>query len=207
MATDREKQSAQILLDVDGVFANFNETFRLLLNEHGAEVPGPFDHQVSPKVWEWPLDLVASPAITRSAWQQVGAYPEWWATLPVLPEITEEVLDMLGALCAQRNVLFATARPAENPRYLHAVTREWIETHLKVAHPNLVLSMRPKALLAGVVNATHLVEDNPAAFPGPILPRSFLVERPYNRDVKVPPAVMRVASTGDALQRIVNEVL
>lgn len=200
-----QRESAQILLDIDGCFANFNESFRLLLNQKGADISQSFA-AAHPPLWDWPTEMT-SPALVREAWDEVRAHPDWWATLAPLSEVTPKVRQLLRDLSLERNVIFATARPGNDLWRLKQITARWISDHVGTIHPTVLLTPRPKALVAGVLHATHLVEDNPEAFPGPVLPRSFLIDRTYNVNVRVPPAVNRVPSLEHALEQIVKEVL
>lgn len=197
--------NAQIVCDLDGCVADFNNGFRQLLEKISGESIPVFDNLTAPKEWEWPLSAVKSPATVREAWAYVKSHPEWWGDLLPLP-ISEDALSLLSLLAMKRHVIFATARPSDNKKSLHHVTRGWIEKVLGIPSPTLLLCDRPKALLAGLLDATHLIEDNLKGFQGPLIVKGFLVDRPYNQG-KLPLGVERVPSFEDALQRIAKEVL
>lgn len=195
-----------IVCDIDGCVADFNNAFRILLEKIGGESIPPFDHVTTPKVWEWPLEAVKSPATVREAWAHVNANPSWWKDLLPLPDVTGDTLSLLTELDRKHNIVFATARPADHPKTLHDFTQTWLGNHLNLYRPTVLLCKRPKALLAGLLDATHLIEDHRESFAGPLVVKGFLVDRPYNQG-RLPLGVERVDSFHAALEAIAKEVL
>ncbi len=63
--------SKRVVIDLDGVLAEFNETFRNLLNYHGADIKA-FDPSCDPNCWNWTVPYGGTKEQDRKAWEHVG---------------------------------------------------------------------------------------------------------------------------------------
>ena len=190
--------------DIDGVLADYNRPMHRLLSQRGPMTPFP---GTDPEVWWWYPKHGATPAMIASA--EAARDDDWWATLPLHPDLTPRAVDLLTRLHDRVELTFVSARPCGRE-----ATLRWLATSLPdLRHPHVVHTQRKPLVLAGmepdfyvedtgsfVVNFVQTARD---LHTRPCLTQ--LVNRPYNREYAAV-GFTRAESTELALQRIADAV-
>ena len=191
-----------VVLDIDGVLADFSRPFRRVLERYGAQLR-PFEDG-EPNVWDWELLYGATPEQREAAWEFVGAVPAWWGSLPLHTDVVEDVRTDLFALSQRVPVVCVTARPANT----WGATTRWLRQTLGLALP-VVVAPRKKWQAIASLDPLIVVDDSPKVlthlsqhaaweYSRPI--STVLVARPYNNGVDTGGAEV-VGSTGEAIRR------
>ncbi|MFJ1301613.1 5'-3'-deoxyribonucleotidase [Pseudomonadota bacterium AL_CKDN230030165-1A_HGKHYDSX7] len=160
-----------ILLDQDGVLADFEHAFITAWRERHPDIPPiAFEDRKSFHILEdYPPEL-------RAKAEAIYTAPGFIRNLPPVPGAIEAWRD-LNALGLQVGICSSPLRQFENcvaEKYL------WIERHLGRAATERLILTRDKTL----VNADLLIDDRPA-ISGLVRPawRHILYDAPYNRHV------------------------
>lgn len=86
-----------IVLDLDGVFAEYNARFRELLMSYGAPMKAFGD---GPHVWDWYGPYGAKDHHIAPAVQHTKDNPAWWGSLDKHTDVTPTALDLVQWLSA-----------------------------------------------------------------------------------------------------------
>jgi hypothetical protein len=182
-----------VMFDVDGVLADFTYAFT---KEAGIE-PVSSSEQEHWDIPQVPRDLF------RETWKKVITVPWWWTSLPCIA--SRQDIDALRALTMEPDyqVVFCTNREGNpNPQ---RQTRFWLSELDIVA--NVVLSKR-KGDVARAIDAAYAIDDKPEnvacihwiADSKPC--KSYVLDRPYNREFKLPSKVRRVYSVAEFINDV-----
>lgn len=153
------KRPLRLGLDLDGVFANFNEaagrTIVQLTKRH--LVPTTY----TPNTWDWMGALGYRKSEIDRFWKFVNLeHPTWWVDLPAYPS-TEDVFTVLQRQIAagRLDVTFLTTRPA---RTAHAQSVEWL-FRLGIDRPQVCITHdhEHKGLLAKGLRLDAFIDDSP----------------------------------------------
>lgn len=179
----------RIVLDVDGVLADFNNGYADLLELFGA--PAIDRTPPWPTVWEWPV-AVADEATRNAAWEAVQANPEFFTTLaPTADALTLAGTGELQELLSRHDVYIVTSRPQATRGATEFWLGELLDQYLGSIH-----ILGPKGSLAAALGADLLIDDKAehvrSADEHGI--RGLLVSAPYN-------------SGGESLIHIVRRIL
>lgn len=182
-----------VMFDVDGVLADFTFAFT---KEAGIEPYGVAEQT------DWSIPEV-SKELFNQTWKTVTTRPWWWARVP--SAATKEDLDALRDLTMRPDfqVVFCTNR--EGTPNAQRQTRYWLG-ELGISG-NVVLSKR-KGDVAKAIDADYSIEDKPEnvacihwiADSKPC--KSYVLDRPYNRDFKFPSKVRRVYSVAEFIEDV-----
>lgn len=193
-----------IICDLDGVLAEFNQSFWRTLVDVGAEMR-PFEGP-DPCTWDWPEVYGAAPAHTAAAWEIVHANPTWWQSLPKHRDFTREVENHIWNAAVWHTLSFVSARPANArrnslywlERYMGSAVKAQV-VHTPIMKPRALAAMMPDAIIEDSLDnlkwCQALMQDgkmNPCDL--------ILVDRAYNRENR-PEGLIVVSSTEDALKR------
>lgn len=146
----------RVVLDVDGVLADFNNGFRdLILSRGGQMDPIP---EEGPPVWDYYALLGAKREEITEAWTWIREHPAWWGTLTPYPHALE-LRPLIHDLCLSRQVIVLTSRvPLEGD----GVTRAWLRAHFGLPVSVPVIHVEDKALtIKALGGITHIIDDHP----------------------------------------------
>lgn len=184
-----------IMLDVDGVLANFTYGFSLLANEMFGF---PVVHTHEQPTWNFSGEGRLTKVQESAVWTRIRQTVGWWEGLQ--PLVSPSVFCRISNLGGHHEVLFTTSR-VSSVTPPGAETKAWLHT-LGVLLPSVIVSPK-KGEIARAVGATHSLEDK-AENAWSIhwisdIPQtaSYLINRPYNQVQTVPEIgarVKRVAS-------------
>jgi hypothetical protein len=171
-----------VLVDVDGVLAEFNGRFLALLNHCNGDTrlgyPGGLP---APDRWSWFEPAGFPKKAISEAWDFVREQPEWWGNLPAYPG-TREFLSELELLRDQDRIVpyFCTTRPGAG---VADETHGWL-VFQGFERPNVVVTKTgTKALVAQAVGADAILDDYQENFNGmPAGVRCYLLDRPWNQE-------------------------
>jgi hypothetical protein len=175
------KGAPVVLIDVDGVLAEFNGAMLALLNSIQGTALGFPQDLPEPNTWDWFEPAGFTAATKREAWDFVTEHPLWWYRLAAYPE-TRAFLVALYSLYAseQVNPYFVTSRPSAN---VAPWTRFWLENHGFAAPNVIVVKTGTKHLVAKAVGAVAVLDDHGPNFRGmDTTVECYLVDRLWNRD-------------------------
>lgn len=175
----------RIVIDIDGVLADFNTAFWELLVKLGAEMR-PFEEpERMPRCWQWPQEYGATPKQVRAAWAEVTANPEFWYFLSTHPDWNLSAEATLAKLWYEDEVSFVTNRRAGR-----SYTISWLEDKLALVGPQVVLTPGEKTHALVAMHPDVVIEDRlltlqhfRQAVKDYKLPAChlILVDRPYNQ--------------------------
>lgn len=194
----------QVVLDADGILAQFNAPFRKVLEKYGAELR-PFDGAAGePAVWHWESYYGATSEQRSAAWEYVRNVPEWWGELPLHPDITSDTLYLLNDLARGADITVVTARPA-NARQ---ATERWLDMAFGRRFPVICCPGGKGHVLTGLW-PDIVVEDKAETVEAWGARRArgipLLVTRAYNSGVDTHHSI-RVESTGAAIAACLREI-
>lgn len=192
--------SGPVVLDLDGVVAEFNQPYWELLKRLGAEMR-PFERH-EPAQWNWEADHGAEESHVDRAWGRILSEPAWWSDLPEHTDmIAPGAWRKLRALAASPQVplVVLTNRPVGS----ELASSQWLWPRL-FPYPVPISCVRDKAAEIAHLNARAVIEDsernlsNAVALGWKGVP--LLVTRSYNAKLDTPHLV-RVDSTSEAIER------
>lgn len=146
-----------LVLDVDGVFADFNSGFSQLL----ATIAGERRHTEPfiPHTWNWAAEYYLPSEIER-AWRHVTTERHWWANLRSYPHTAASIgaLKMLMQMPDAPQVTFLTCRPGVRAA---AQTIDWF-TQRGLDAPQVIVAENAahKADLVWALRGDVFVDDH-----------------------------------------------
>lgn len=162
--------------DMDGVLANFNQGYRMLLNDsYGLRL----NVDEKPAFWD-DLPEGVTPEMDKEVWKYIKASDDFWFSLR--PLVTPDVLDRIACLNADQ--YFVTSRVGATAK---GQTEDWLAHHAfggASTYPSVIVSKR-KSEAANALGATYAIDDKL----GNVLqlyyncPKTkvFCLDTPYNR--------------------------
>jgi hypothetical protein len=147
--------SAKIIgIDVDGVLADFNAVYKLLIEKvSGLKLPDISDYY--PNTWNYDVAAGASPAHVKEAWKFIKEHDQFWYNIPAYPDAKDflDVIDFAHMRCGE-SIYFITNRVGH---YVKHQTEAWLRYH---GFPNpTVLITADKAGACNVLGITHYIDD------------------------------------------------
>lgn len=177
-------------IDVDGVLANFNESYiRRVIAITGRDLfpPRPFDIPT----WNYPESYGYSEHEIARVWDTIKADRIFWVALFPYPEAHAVMAHIANCIRSQKDdVYFITARPGETAK---AQTERWLADkfpYLQCPVPTVLISGH-KGLCAQALGLDAYIDDRwenvlsvarshwKGASP---TCRTYLMDRPWNRD-------------------------
>jgi len=163
---------SRIVLDIDGVLADFNTAYAELLEMTGGvqiDRTPPW-----PSKWAWPQE-VATPEICASTWHYVENIPEWWEAIPPYDEVIAlRDYGTLAALFNNYDVQLVTSRP----RIMRDPSEAWI-ANLLGRYVGVICIEGPKGPFAVALGADIIIDDVEANLvDGP--PNRILIHKPWS---------------------------
>lgn len=190
----------RIGLDLDGVVAQFNESYRRLLHQLEPEVP---INPAPPLTWSYEVtqDGFDRRTVDR-AWTHIRARPAlFWGSLPAYPGAVE----FAWGLTHLGSVSVVTARPGNDEAAVRDTSAEWVRHTLGIRAPVHLAATVPKAQICRELELDVLIDDCPENVADlPAHTRGLLLDRPWNAAAPVPSAAVRVWSYVDILRELSN---
>lgn len=156
--------SFRIGMDLDGVLANFNESFRrkyIEVTQKDQFFEGPFINGFEPPCWNYPIESYGyTKAEDDLVWDAVRNDPQFWFRLAPL-QGAEKVIHHLARLRREygSDVYFLTTRAGVKA---HRQSYDWV-TYMGFSKPTVLLTDY-KAGKGGAVKSlalTHVFDDKP----------------------------------------------
>lgn len=189
-----------VVIDVDGVLADFNTPFAQMLSDLSSI---PRD-QFTFTEWHWYKKTGISSKVVSAAWDHITdlsnpvAMRRFWGGLSPLPGAQE----LIEYLDWSRNFTphFVTAR---HPN-LYRITYEWLRTIFDIPYPQLIMSEH-KGLICGGLGATHFIDDKYDNCLNVLRMRGTetlvcVLDQPYNRPPNADPYIRRLSTLREFLQ-------
>jgi uncharacterized HAD superfamily protein len=175
----------RIVVDMDGVLADWNGAFHQLLRDRGATLRR-FEDDLNPQLWDWPQTYGATLQEEASAWEYINSHKNWWGTLESHADMGPLAWETLNGLCWDEEVYFVTQRERAT-----GATRNWLEGRITADAEFEVISTskRKSAVLIGL-EPDLIIEDrlktlqsyrDAARSLALTSCELLLVDRPYNR--------------------------
>lgn len=180
-----------IMLDVDGVYADFVKGFYALARTHDDTVP----QYATPHQKDWHIWEGVSKKIQNKCWEQIERSSEFWRLLDPIVDAEDRLATR--AFVEKQVVYFVTSRPGKDVKYQ---TEQWLKSYLSVDLPTVLVAEtgKYKADIAKALCIDWSLEDNGpnAVAIGKNIsnPRqSYLLDRLYNREYSQAPRVKSVS--------------
>jgi 5'(3')-deoxyribonucleotidase len=145
-------------LDLDGVFANFNDAFAEQLITTTGKNPFPADWR--PQVWDWMTPLGYSKREIEQTWAAVDTNPLWWAELASLEWAQHALIELSQAVARQQiEIVFLTTRHSPTA---HWQSVEWLRTRFALrVMPQVCICKNPesKGLMAKALGLEIVLDD------------------------------------------------
>ena len=194
-----------VVIDIDGVLADFNSAFRRLLISRGAEMK-PFECE-DPSKWHWFEHYGATKTQADAAWGYVEQNPFWWNSLGLHRDVDQTVDTHLWKVCCKHEVTFITSRPAG----CRDATVHWLKDKFTFEHDPMVI-VTPRTKVPALISLAPdvVLEDKGETLVEfeslmPVAPkRSILIKRAYNVHWHPAASVTTVDSTLAGLQMVLN---
>lgn len=199
-------------LDIDGVLANFHDSFQALLDKvAGRGESGRFGEESAPE-WNWHKKIYSKDQI-NAAWKIINN-STFYRDLDQYENMAR-LIDVWGSIPKRHDIYFITARPQSEAKYQ---SEEWLRTRLGNSRQVTVLISNDKAAAATALDLDAFVDDKVETVnsiyevrnmknPWEVLPspstRVFLQLRRYNRDEKeIYAGVERIGNIGPILSLV-----
>ena len=185
-----------ILLDIDGVLADFVRAFTGQAKEMG------FLREVisTEEQLNWDGFGLTSKQM-NSVWDVILGTSHWWYRLD--PLISMGAFQKINELQWDHQVVFVSARDGIHPQF---DTKDWLESR-GIDTPSVIITKR-KGEIARALDADYSLEDKPenAAvihWMADVKPcKSYIIDRPYNRVDYLPKKIKRVKTVEEFLNDI-----
>ena len=166
-----------VIFDVDGVLADFIQSFLSLAAEMWPDRKITVYRTPEQKKWENLADLTTD-EISR-VWNRIKQEDRFWLGIPPLIQAHEGYA--IAQLHRERDVYFVTARVGKRPKY---ETELWLDLVLGVRKPTVIIS-KWKGEIAKAVGAGFLIDDKAgnAIATTWLSPntKAYVIDRPYNQ--------------------------
>ena len=188
--------SYNIMLDIDGVLADFMWGYTALAQELGY-IPRAYGTKDQP---EWSFDASLSPQQQVALWDIINKDTWWWANLR--PLVSPRVMETLNILQMTNQVVFCTNRPGKQ---VQLQTKYWLATQ-GVVNPAVIVTKR-KGEVAHALAIDFSLDDsvhnaNCIHWMADVQPcQSYLLDQPYNRIGRIK-GVRVVASVEEFLGKL-----
>lgn len=186
--------SLRIGIDMDGVVANFTDTFtEVLTRQTGKKFP--VLSREWPTTWNWDKDLT-TPSERSAAWEYVKT-THFWAQLAPLEGTLHLMLELNALRNAGHHIYFITSRPGNNAKYYSEM---WLQLH--GAHNPTVLMSFEKGFIARGLSLDIFIDDKvenieDVLFESPSTD-CYIIDWAYNRHF-TDPRVDRVKTVQEVL--------
>lgn len=176
----------RIILDIDGVLADFNNAYADLLEVMGA--PAIDRTPPWPLKWEWPSE-VAPQEVCDAAWEVVQQNPEFFVQISPTPEALQlSATGELAQLLASHEIYVVTSRP----QFARGASEFWLG-ELFGEFMGTIHVPGPKGPIAHALGAQLLIDDKPEHCQSAIAHglEAICIAQPYNEGTATLSQVVR----------------
>lgn len=183
----------RIAIDLDGVLAEFNQSYENLLAELAGQ-PAETHDPDGPDHWFWDAKRYPDPIIAR-AWLQIEQDRYFWMSLPALDNMVH-LVNAWPRLMQEHDVYFITVRPGKTAKYQSEV---WLTRYLGILSTPTVIVLPPgagKGEIARVLKLDALIDDRPECVDEAYragVPHVYLQDRNYNKHCNIGQRVQSLA--------------
>jgi len=155
-------------MDIDGVLANFNETFRQkviavtgrnLFIEDGKEIE--FVNGLEPPCWNYVVEAYSyTKEENRACWDSVLQDASFWERLKPLSMAASAISYLKKLRSSGSTIYFPTTRAGVNP---HRQTADWLRLSMNFTTPQVLICglKHGKGGIAAGLHFTHFFDDKP----------------------------------------------
>lgn len=147
-----KSKSLRIGVDVDGIVADFNTSYKELI-ESITNVKLPPITDTYPDKWGWEIEAGLSKADESRVWKEIITSPTFWYELPT-HKGAKEFLANLNDFYYNHDIYFITSRPGAGAK---SQTEMWL-TSFRFQNPTVLISSQ-KGLCAKALKLTHYIDD------------------------------------------------
>ncbi len=190
-------------VDVDGVLACFNTSYRELIKKHTGIETKPVNRENFPDCWDYDIAAGVTKEQSREMWKHIATSDTFWRKLPPY-EWTEKTLNRL--LSGSGPVYFITSRCGQHAQ---KQTQEFLEryaTNANVSPSVLVVSSHEKKIpLINGLGITHYIDDRMDSmklFLGNVDAKLYLFDQPWNREPLPSNKIKRIVEMGEFLDEV-----
>lgn len=142
-------------IDIDGVVADFNFTFRKLVHDN-TQVRLPEISLTYPDSWDYHRVAGVTSEEDNLLWEHIKNSASFWLNITAYPT-APVFLEWLAWLPSEIDVYFITSRPGKTAKMQ---TEMWLERNGwgYDCHPTVLIS-RDKGKCASALNLTHYIDD------------------------------------------------
>lgn len=168
-----------VMMDIDGVLADFIWGWRTMAREHMKSKGKLIDVYSQLTTPSWGYDPGLRSDDISELWEKIKKSTSFWSTLTLLLKPSE--VTAVRLMCASHDVYFATSRLGGLVKHQ---TEQWLKEHLGLATPTVVIT-KEKGEFCRAVRADYALEDKADnacyiawSSKGTV---PYLVDRPYNQ--------------------------
>jgi len=183
-----------IQIDIDGVLADFVYGFTKIANKFFGSPVKKYNEM------KFYNDFNLTENQIKTVWEEINLMDDFWEKLPYI--ISRSTFLEINSLRFKYNVLFVTNRTVGKISPQHQTTN-WLKDR-GICSPNVIIST-DKTKIIKAVGVNYSIEDMPenanhiAEVEGCL---SFLLNAPYNIDIKTDSKVIRVNNVDEFLENI-----
>lgn len=194
----------RIGFDVDGVLANFSDSYKsLMVHTTGRDTFPPEDSK-GPACWDWDAAAGYTPEEIKQVWGVITTSPRFWQALSPL-EGAQTLALVLPDMQRHHDIYFVTNRPG-TPK---VQTERWLQRYVGIAVPTVLIS-KNKGACAAALKLDAYIDDN---LPNVLSvldqspeTRTFLLRRNYNDYPAYPEALRCVNTVGQMLDYLLLDL-
>lgn len=187
-------KKARLGIDIDGVLANFNHSFREFVHEH-TDVRLPEITDTYPDAWDYHKRAGVMRKDDDRLWDMINDSPTFWKNIPAYPDAFA-FLEWAAWLPSEVDIYFVTSRPGRTAK---AQTEAWLVNNgWGYDCPPTVIISSEKGEVASALNLTHFIDDknenirNLLAH-GPVDCDIYMLARPWNQKQARVPRIETIA--------------
>lgn len=167
----------KILVDLDGVVADFNSAFARLLKRINPSIILDATAPDFPDCWNWPERYGYSKEDESKAWAEVKHSGVFWRSLFPYPNGYADV-EHLNILQRTHEIYFVTSRPGVTAK---RESEEWLRGMGFNGPTVIICDSHSKADFVQAVKIDMVIEDKPETLLDCNNTHTVLVRRPYNK--------------------------
>lgn len=186
-------RKARIGIDIDGVLANFNHSFREFIHEH-TDVRLPEITDTYPDAWDYHKRAGVMKQDDSKLWKLINDSQTFWKNIPAYSDATL-FLEWAAWLPSEVDVYFITSRPGKTAK---AQSEAWLQKNGwgYDFHPTVLISSK-KGECASALELTHFIDDKnenvlDVYHNGPRSCALVMLARPWNSIVEDVPRIATI---------------
>ncbi len=194
-------------IDVDGVLADFNTSYRNLIHQL-CEIRLPEISPTYPNSWHWVKDVGVPNSVENAAWDRIKDTKEqFWANLKDIDPNVGTFLNWASWLPFNVELYFITSRVGSSAKNQ---TERWIMEHgwgHNLPAPTVLISSE-KGMCARALKLTHYIDDKTencadviSYSPNTVV---FMPKRPWNGNVEGVSTITELKEFREVIDGVLN---